>query len=127
MKCKHKNARNLRCVSVDVPYDCRRCITCGYYLSLGPANDDDPNVAVELRALEIAAHMFDMQHRLSSRFKTTHGEIAGWRGEEVIAQLEVIGSNGLRRTDRDIPLNLDSPNWRAGYLARCIATHGASR
>lgn len=100
-----------------------RCLDCGAWLPLGPADDDDPNVAIEIRAAEIAAHKFDMQHRLSSRFKTTHGELAGWRGEEVIAQLEVIGSDGLRRVDHDIPLNLDSPNWRAGYLARCIAEH----
>jgi hypothetical protein len=102
-----------------------RCLDCGAWLSLGPANDADPNVAVEVRAAELAARKFDMEYRLSSRFRTNYGEVAGWRGEESIESLQVVDENGERRTDHNVPLNLDSPNWRAGYLARCIATRDA--
>jgi hypothetical protein len=35
----------------------RRCLDCGAWLSLGPANDDDDRVKVELRAAELAADM----------------------------------------------------------------------
>lgn len=55
MRCKHENVRDLRCVSADVPYVCRRCMTCGTYFSLGPANDAAPNVAMEIEAARIGA------------------------------------------------------------------------
>lgn len=134
MKCKHENADHLMPGEVfaqmiaDSPLtpvlaECLRCIDCCAWLSLGPSRDDGPheeNVAIELRAAELAANHHDMEHRLSGRFKTTYGEVAGWRGEEVIEVLRVVTVGG-GRTDRGIPLNLSSPNWQAGYLARLIA------
>lgn len=36
----------------DVLVEQFRCLDCGAWLSLGPANDDDPRVQVELRGLE---------------------------------------------------------------------------
>lgn len=108
---------------------CLRCSTCRLRIGLSlelkdrrPANDT-PDALVELRAAEIAARHDDLLHELSSRFKTNEGEIAGWRGEETFPKLTVIGSDWSRRVDHDVPRNLNSANWRAGYLARVIATH----
>ena len=135
MKCKHENADHLMPGDSFVPDSgsglnveiaaCEqfRCIDCGAWLPLGPSNDEPDAVKVEMRAAELAAHRHEMEHRLSSRFKTTYGEIAGWRGEETIESLRVFLPDGGERVDRGTPLNLDSPNWRAGYLARYIVTH----
>lgn len=135
VKCKHENVRGYMWRQVDgVKYwpvppwvarmsaDALTCSDCGAWLSLGPATDDE-RTAVEVRAAEIAHHRAAMAHRLSSSFKTNHGEVAGWRGDETIDSLTVLDEYGNLRVDRDVPLNLDSPNWRAGYLARCIVEH----
>lgn len=103
VKCRHENARDLRCVSVDVPYLCRRCVTCGYYLSLGPANDT-PEVLVEIRAAEIAADLAD------NKCHATFLERCGFN--ETNPPLRGGGT-----------VALDTTGTRAGYLARCIATH----
>ena len=131
MKCKHENADHLKPGDLWCARDPRtppwrvdveqfRCLDCGAWLPLGPANDQPEAVRVEIRAQEIAAHKHVMEYRLSSRFKTNYGEVAGWRGEEVIESLHVIDENGDERIDSGVPLNLDSPSWRAGYLASCI-------
>jgi hypothetical protein len=39
--------------------DARLCSSCREWLPLGPSNDDDPRVAVEARAAEIAAYLGD--------------------------------------------------------------------
>jgi hypothetical protein len=98
----------------------RVCRDCSAWLSLGPATDTE-QTAIEVRAAEIAACKFDMEHRLSARFRTNYGEMAGWRGEETIESLHVV-KNGKHRVGHNVPLNLDSANWRAGHLAREIAT-----
>jgi hypothetical protein len=109
-KCGHRNSV--------IKYDCdglpdplelswRVCLDCGHWLSLGPANDRGPEVAIELRAAEIAAGLED--------------------GGCDVSMLEQCGFN-----DTLAPLrgggfvSLDSPSVLAGYLAHCIVTHGAS-
>ena len=75
-----------------------------------------------MRAVELAdAH--DLTDRLSSRFRTNYGEVAGWKGEETIPELRVEDADGEVRIDHDVPLNLDSPSWLAGFLARVIHDH----
>lgn len=79
-------------------YDCDECVP------WGPANDADPNVAIEIRAAEIAADggVYEC-HRMPDS-----GECAecGWV---------------------DWILNVEEPNpgdaWHAGYLARAIVEH----
>lgn len=96
-----------------------RCNDCGEYLSLGPANDT-PEVLIEIRAAEIAAYAADRRSRLSSQFLfQSYAEHAAWRGEEAIRDL-VVMRGGKRTIDHDVPLNLESPSYLAGYLARCI-------
>lgn len=52
MKCKHVDTEAIGFYkSTANPYR-EKCWDCGAWLSLGPANDDDPRVQVELRGLE---------------------------------------------------------------------------
>ena len=108
---------------VDGPPDAEVCTLCGEWLSLGPANDESADVAIEMRAAELADECRMPVGALSHRFSVRGAESYGWQGEETIEELQVIGRNGLRRTDRDVPLDLGNPGWQAGYLARCIYTH----
>jgi hypothetical protein len=94
------------------------CNSCGAWLPLGPSDETDERVAVEIRAAHIAA-----THRgLSSSIDLTAGEHFGWMGDET-ADIMVY-RDGEPQLDEGVPLNLESPNWLAGHLARVIATHG---
>lgn len=58
-------------------WDCCVCVTCGEWLPLGPAHDDDERVRVEVRAAELAAEwrpVGGVVHLL------TEGERIGWVG-----------------------------------------------
>ncbi len=92
-KCRHDTAlfyRWLRGVWVAfaaapraVAFDCARmtCVSCGEWLSLGPSDDESPEVQVEIRAAEIAAG--NNRHALSTRFDFHGTEWEGWRGREI--------------------------------------------
>lgn len=69
------------------------CRTCGAWLSLGPANDDDPNVQIEIRAAEIAALADDYQRGI------------------------VTDETAVATT------NIGGPKIDASWLARVIAEH----
>lgn len=74
-KCKHETALFYRWLRGTwtafatapraVGFDCGRmnCVTCGAWLSLAAANDDDPRVAVEIRAAERFASYLDHNYR----------------------------------------------------------------
>jgi len=70
-----------------------------------PSNDTYPNVAIEIRAAEIAA---DMEHDGSCMTSTM--ERYGYGVESLHLR------NGQ-------PILIDTPSVRAGCLARCIVEH----
>jgi hypothetical protein len=100
-----------------------KCIDCGKILPWGESNDEPEAVQAEIRAAELARHQYEMEHRPTRRFRPLYAEIAGWHGEETIGALHVRSPDGTTRVDKGVPLNLDSPNWIAGYLANRIALH----
>ncbi len=124
MSCKHKRTDHLR-----GPHDGRHrdvveslvCIDCEQWLSIGPSNDEPRAVQIEMAAARLAGN----PESLSQRVRFDIVEHFGWSGQET-TDLTVVDRYGKRRIDLAVPLNLDSPQWQAGYLARCIATHGAS-
>lgn len=78
---------------------CEYCGVCGAWMSLGPANDDDPRVAVEVRAAEIA--ILSVERRASAPIEWC--SIQEWFGLDAA---DDIGEGYL-----------------AGHLARTIAAH----
>lgn len=76
-RCKHKNVRRLTCVSVSTPYKCRRCVTCGAWLSLGPSDDEPAEVRVEIRAAELATAWKPIG---GARRLLSQDESTGWMG-----------------------------------------------
>lgn len=122
MNCRHENADHLMpgellvfssWNSADhlVTVEQFRCLDCGAWLSLGPANDDSEQVKVEIRAAELAALdrdgkavgqplMFDAM---------THGEYLGVIAHDLT----------------DVLISEEPCNQceRSGYLARCIVEH----
>ncbi len=102
-KCKHYSAvevtrRGNRSafVAADLIHH-KQCLDCGAWLSLGPANDEPPEVQIEIRAAEIAASDRPIG-------ECDWLEWAGWVTE---------------RTEDSLT------TWRglAGYLARAIVHH----
>ncbi len=87
-----------------------KCITCQAWLSLGPSNDEPPQVQIEMRAAEIAAEPGQ---------QLTGPEIEGWH---LYGGLMTVSGHVLFTTDGWLG---EHGRW-AGYLARCISTHGAS-
>lgn len=86
-----------------------RCLDCGAWLSLGPANDSGEHaaqVAAEVRAAELAARWRDPTDG-DARF------VFGDLDDEEIRGWSIAETNMQDHTDR----------WHAGYLARAIATH----
>ena len=124
MKCKHENADHLmpgELLDFDEPHtptwrvtvEQFRCLDCGSWLSLGPANNDGPHaeqVAIEIRAAELAA---DPRPWIAAfRSVGCHGDWFGWC-QHVAAEFD--------------PTATMLPNEQAGYLARCIAQHDAEQ
>ncbi len=106
-KCKHERVHVFEWAEGDREEDAIRCeqhkcLDCGAWLSLGEANDDDPRVAVEIRAAEIAADDDELMGMCES---------FGW--ESLLAP----------KFSTDPVDDGYSQKWHAGYLARCIATH----
>lgn len=75
------------------------CVDCRESLSLGPSNDSDPRVAIEIRAAALVEHIDDWAFGMLD-----DDEIRGYSLAEASAQQHTDG-------------------WHAGYLARCIAEH----
>ncbi len=88
--------------------DAKRCLDCGAWLPLGEANDADPNVAIEIRAAEIAADWGRVPPRCNDDVLENDCAVCGW-----YEHLEAIDQA--------------TPEWHAGYLAREIATNDAAR
>lgn len=122
--CKHARAHLRGVVTFNYMQSCHResaidrCNDCGAYLSLGPANDT-PEVLVEIRAAEIVA----LARRGGAR-RLPIVEHFGWLGQET-ADITV-DTIDKTRIDKDVPLNLESPSWLAGFLARCITSQGTN-
>jgi predicted RNA-binding Zn-ribbon protein involved in translation (DUF1610 family) len=109
MKCKHENAEHMMpgavstpdwCVQVYAEFEQFRCIDCGEWLSLGPANDT-PEVLVEIRAAEIASGGGPSLEHTMNIFDC---ESCGWR------------NNWWEPCN---PVKRNDPFW-AGWLAREI-------
>lgn len=81
------------------------CDDCGAWLSLGPSNDDDPRVAVEVRAAEIAADEDELMGVCES---------FGW--ESLLAPKFSTDPADAGYADK----------WHAGYLAHQIVAHDAT-
>lgn len=94
---------------------CDVCQDCGAWLSLGPSNDDSEAVRVEMRAAELAADLVDDDHKRTvfSGGGSTSDECWGW-----FLYDRYISANDVTAT------HVLSDAGLAGYLARCIATHG---
>lgn len=88
------------------------CLDCGAWLSLGPANDEPEAVQIEIRAAELAAEW------------DPDGE---WTGIESLGM--VSEGEHTELLERDIAARVrpasDLFAYLSGYLARCIAEHGA--
>jgi hypothetical protein len=79
------------------------CAKCGHWLSLGQANDEDPRVAVEIRAAELA-------DELSTELAD---ELPGIDDDEERRGWVLAATNMQHHTER----------YQAGYLARMIFGH----
>lgn len=86
------------------------CMYCGAWLPLGPANDADPNVQIEIRAAEMAGAV-----ATGPTWPWTLGQIMGWQTHD-------IATHPLGWPD-----DLLDDDEQAGYLARQIATHDAEQ
>jgi hypothetical protein len=82
--------------------DARRCSSCREWLSLGESNDDDPRVAVEVRAAELAA-------------RRGFGSFANCG-----AGCERCGFVTHKNDMKDMPVLCDARQFNAGYLVGCI-------
>lgn len=81
--------------------DARICDRCGEWLPLGPSNDDDEAVLVEMRAAEIAAFCCIRDAWLACKVSDCERD-------------------GFDLDGNDEP---SCPAEESGYLARCIASH----
>src|SRR3990167_7009331 len=109
-RCRHENADHLMPGDVLTPSDYApieeehpvlveqfRCVDCGAWLPIGPATDSTIAVGIELRAAEIIAD--------------------GW-----MLWTEALAFDCEDDSEPSGPRE-PSPSWRAGELARVIATH----
>ena len=90
------------------------CGVCGAWMSLGPSDETDPQVALEIRAAELAALYRAIEERTlkgASRFieSLDGAELAGW----------------IERQHDSAKVPEQSGEW-AGYLAKCIADHDSA-
>ena len=81
------------------------CADCDQLLPLGPSNDSDERVRLEIRAAEIAVEVEEMT------------ELWLYVGDNVSDD----ESRGYCRAESNAAEH--SAEWHAGELARCIATH----
>jgi hypothetical protein len=95
-------------------YDCNICRRCNTWLPLGESNDAPDEVAIEVRAAELVAHV---KKPLGSAFYPTDNEHAGWRDEQ-LQPLHL--SNGFHYYE---PPAFNEAEYLTGHLARCIHDH----
>lgn len=90
------------------------CIDCGEWLSLGPSNDEPIEVAIELRAAEIAASGYQLH---GGKLRSMHWyEGCGWNAAD--PDPDCIGHDACDRGEPE-----DGPMHLAGFLARVIVRH----
>ena len=107
MSCRHRNAHNCGrpCATASgepLALAFRWCDDCLDYVPLGPSDETDPRVAVEIRAAELA--VLSVERRDSAPI--------GWCSIQ-----EWLGLDA----DDDI-----GEGYLAGYLARCIVDHDSA-
>jgi hypothetical protein len=121
-RCPHDNADHLtpgEWLTIDgvpqhvVTCEQFRCLDCGYWLSLGPSSESEPEVKIEIRAAQLAAELPFNAHD-NERFiaLTSFGERRGWAMHKA-----------EQRGDTEWWFVRGNSSGPAGYLARCIATH----
>lgn len=94
--------------------ECPWCCECKTYIGLGPSRDDSPEVALEMRAAELASAQISYAMPLWMQGFATD-EAHGWRDF----------TDDYKGGDcqcRDRP-GLTARNWHSGYLARAIVNH----
>lgn len=129
-RCKHENADHLKpgeWFNIDeqpiyvVAVEQFRCVDCGEWLSLGPANDAPPEVQIEIRAAEIAADAARGIGLGGHGPEHCTGEHCWHFYEEWD---DSAGPCCYCHHPGPILPGVDN-ECHAGYLARCIATHEA--
>lgn len=86
------------------------CLDCEGWLPMGPANDADPAVQVEIEAARLAAEVRDDADVIRTKYNTVVSDVGrGWWVHQV----------GL--VERDEVTH--RPEAQAGYLARVIHDH----
>lgn len=116
-ECKHENVQlwwrwygrwiDFRPRLCNDEHDRLTCADCGFDLSLGPSDETDPRVAIEIRAAEIASSGVG---RPSWNPAVAYAARCGFDDKQP-AFAWSCGWDGLERA------------WEAGYLARCIVDH----
>ena len=113
MTCRHGNAHNCGrpCATASgetLAFAFRWCDDCLDYVPLGPSDETDPRVAVEIRAAELAGHM--------SWFLGGPGAPVDTIDKSELRGCSQHRNNGTPANDHE----------HAGYLARCIADHDSA-
>lgn len=107
--CKHKHvATKYDCTGLPDPLELsfNECLDCGEWQGMGPSNDADERVRVEIGAAEIASGIVNPAMNPAVAYAAK----CGYDDRQTPFAWDC-GWNGLERA------------WHAGYLARCIATH----
>lgn len=91
----------------------KRCGVCGEWLSLGPANDDDANVRVEIAAASYASMAENGGDSISIGHHLYRNDLSSWYGWCQHAAVHDYDDDASNVRDHEL----------AGYLARCIVTH----
>lgn len=106
-KCKHDPADHVRILNATL-LGCPitlRCDSCGHWLPLGPSDETEPRVAVEIRAAELSAR---------KGFGSFSNCGAGCERCGFLAHRSDTSGTPICKRDQ----------FDAGYLARCILEHG---
>jgi hypothetical protein len=81
------------------------CKDCGHWLSLGQASEEDPRVAVEIRAAQLAVDIADGHMPICEESNPFEQDCERCGYENWGGHVEC------------------KPAWHAGHLARCISLH----
>jgi hypothetical protein len=110
VKCKHQGKRlDRRWVPVEpgllpkaITAETDICADCGEWLSLGPSDETEPSVAVEIRAVEIVASFHESDWPFTS-WRTTQDENLGWRHDDSCVHTHGYDAGRLARAIIDHP------------------------
>lgn len=96
---------------------------CNAQVPYGPSSDDSPQVAVEMRAAELVSGGPNSER--IDRIETSLEKL-GRKGQEASTVIEpnrFYRAGMGRMVMRRYPVDIESMEWQAGYLAAAIANH----